>query len=190
VTISYHEAVAALTAPGQRFETVEAEGPDGKPLVTFRHAFPTLRQLFDTARTRGDREFLVYEDEHWTFDDVMAQVDALGAFLVDECGVRVGDRVAIAMRNYPEWIVSFAAVTSVGAIAVAVNAWWTADELDYALDDSAPVVVIADRERVERAVEGCVRRGIRLVGVRLGDDPAPDGVERWEDVLPLGAPLP
>jgi long-chain acyl-CoA synthetase len=190
VTISYQEAVATLTAPGQRFETLEVDGPDGRPLVTFRHAFPTLRHLFDTARDRGDRDFLVYEDEHWTFDDVMRHVDALGHLLVHEYGVRVGDRVAVAMRNYPEWIVSFAAITSVGGIAVAVNAWWTADEFDYALGDSTPSVLLADRERVERAAEACARRGVRLVGVRLGDGPVPDGVERWEDVLPLGEPLP
>jgi long-chain acyl-CoA synthetase len=189
VTISYQEAVAAVTAPGQRFETDRVE-IDGRPTTVFRHAPGSLRDVFASARTRGDRDFLVYEDERWSFDEVMRQVDALGHLLVHEYGVGVGDRVAIAMRNYPEWIVSFAAVTSVGGIAVAVNAWWTADELDYALGDSAPTVVIADRERVERALDGCHERGIRLLAVRWGDGRPPDGVDRWEDVLPLGEPLP
>src|SRR5215207_3432650 len=189
VTISYEQATAAVTAPGQRFETDRVE-IGGRGVTVFRHAPPTLREVFATDRTRGDRDFLVYEDERWSFDEVMRQVDALGHLLVHDHGVRVGDRVAIAMRNYPEWIVSFAAITSVGAIAVAVNAWWTTDELDFALGDSTPTVVIADRERVERALDGCHRRGIRLLAVRWGDDEPPAGVERWEDVLPLGEPLP
>jgi long-chain acyl-CoA synthetase len=187
--MTYQQAIEAVTAPGERFETEVIE-VDGRSLTAFRHGAPTLRQLFASARERGDRDFLVYEDEHWTFAEVMQHVDALAAYLVQDCGVRVGDRVAIAMRNYPEWVITFAAVTSVGGIAVALNAWWTADELDYALGDSEPSVVVADRERVERAADGCARRGIRLVGVRLGEGPVPDGVLRWEDVLPLGAPMP
>jgi long-chain acyl-CoA synthetase len=189
VTISYEQATAAVTAPGQRFETDRVE-IGGRGVTVFRHAPPTLREVFATARTRGGRDFLVYEDERWSFDEVMRQVDALGHLLVHDHGVRVGDRVAIAMRNYPEWIVSFAAITSVGAIAVAVNAWWTTDELDFALGDSTPTVVIADRERVERGLDSCQQRGIRLLAVRWGDDEPPAGVERWEDVLPLGEPLP
>ena len=78
----------------------------------------------------------MYEDERWSFAEVMAQVDALAALLAGRFGVRRGDRVAIAMRNYPEWIFAFAAITSIGAIAVCLNAWWTADELAYGLEDS------------------------------------------------------
>ena len=77
--------------------------------------------VFPTARSRGDETFLVYEDERWSFADTMARVDALGAALADR-GVAVGDRVAIAMRNFPEWVVAFAAITSIGAISVSMNA--------------------------------------------------------------------
>jgi long-chain acyl-CoA synthetase len=189
VTLTYQQAMAAVTAPGQRFETEEVD-VDGRPMVMFRNAPPTLRALFDPARTRGDRDFLVYEDERWSFDEVMRHVDALGHLLVHDYGVRVGDRVAIAMRNYPEWVVAFAAATSVGAIAVALNAWWTADELDYALGDASPRVLIADAERLERALDSCQRRDIPALAVRLGDSPTPAGVDRWEDVLPLGEALP
>jgi long-chain acyl-CoA synthetase len=103
--------------------------------------------------------------------------------------VRKGDRVAIGMRNYPEWITSFAAITSIGAISVSLNAWWTEDELDYALGDSAPKVLIADKERVERGLRSCQERGIAILGVRLGDA-APEGVDRLEDVLVPGATMP
>jgi acyl-CoA synthetase (AMP-forming)/AMP-acid ligase II len=113
--------------------------------------------------------YLVYEDERWTFGEVMAQVDGIASALVERYGVGKGDRVAIGMRNYPEWITSFAAITSIGAISVSLNAWWTEDELDYALGDSTPKVLIADKERVERGLRSCQERGIAILGVRLGD---------------------
>src|SRR5690606_41562517 len=105
----------------------------------------------DAARGRGDATFIVYEDERWSFAEVMEHVDAMAALLVERYAVRPGDRVAIGMRNYPEWVIAFAAVTSVGAISVSLNAWWTAEELDYALGDSGARVLGADAERAERA---------------------------------------
>src|ERR687886_400948 len=101
MALSYEAAVAQVTAPGERFETGTVD-VDGVTYTVFTNAPPTLRDVFDTARTRGDATFLVYEDERWSFDTVMAHVDALGALLVDRYGVGKGDRVAIAMRNYPE----------------------------------------------------------------------------------------
>jgi long-chain acyl-CoA synthetase len=92
------------------------------------------------------------------------------------------------MRNYPEWVVSAGAVLSVGAVLVSLNAWWTEDELDYALGDATPTVLIADIERVERTRESAARRGVRTIGVRL--DTVPEGVDRWEEVVQPGAALP
>jgi long-subunit acyl-CoA synthetase (AMP-forming) len=62
-------------------------------------------------------------------------------------GIEPGDHVAIAMRNYPEWMMAHWAVNSIGAAVVGMNAWWVADELDYALNDSKPKVLIADDRR-------------------------------------------
>src|SRR5215475_3409755 len=115
MAMTWDEAVAAVTAPGGRFEMSTAT-IEGHELPVFAHTPPSLRALFDTARA-GEGVFLVYEDERWTFPDVMARVDALAATLVDTYGVRKGDRVAISMRNYPEWIMSFVASISVGAVA-------------------------------------------------------------------------
>jgi long-chain acyl-CoA synthetase len=187
--MTYQDAVAAVTAPGERFET-ELIDVGGTKVTAFKQAPPSLKEIFATARQRGDDIFIVYEDERWTFDEVMRHVDALGSLLVDRYGVGKGDRVAIGMRNYPEWVIAFAAITSIGAVSVSLNAWWTEDELDYALEDSGASVLLADRERVERAAPSMGRLGFRTVGVRLGEATAPDGVDRWEDVLPLGAPLP
>jgi long-chain acyl-CoA synthetase len=191
MSLSYAEAIAAVTRAGERFETGTVE-IGGIPTTVFVNGPRTLRDLFAPARDRGDTTFLVYEDERWSFADVMRQVDALGALLVDGYGVRKGDRVAIGMRNYPEWVVAFAAVTSVGAISVSLNAWWTDDDLGWALDDCGASVLIADRERVERTADATARLGIQVLGVRLGDatGTALDDADRWETALPLGAPLP
>ena len=185
--MEYAEAVAAVTAPGAPFETVPIE-VDGQTVTAFKNAPRTLRDLVRSTAARGDAVFLVYEDERWTFARFHEEVAALAAALVERYGVEKGDRVAVAMRNYPEWVVSFAAVTAVGAVSVSFNAWWTEEEVDYALGDCTPRVLIADVERVERARVSCERRGIALVGVRCPDGTA--GVDPWDDVVLRGAPLP
>jgi long-chain acyl-CoA synthetase len=186
--LSYQEAATAITAPGERYEVQTIE-VGGVAMRAFTNAPPSLRELFATARDRGDATFLVYEDERWSFAEVMRHVDAMAALLVDRYGVAPGDRVAIGMRNYPEWVISFAAITSIGAVSVSLNAWWTPDELAYALDDCGATVLIADVERVERSLGACRRLGCRTLAVRAPGD-LPPGVDRWEDLRPLGASMP
>jgi steroid-24-oyl-CoA synthetase len=186
--MTWDEAVAAVTGPGGLFEIVEQE-VQGRKQRVFKNAPASLRALFAASRARGDATFLVYEDERWSFGDVMAKVDALGAALVERYGVRPGERVAIAMRNYPEWVVSFAAITSIGAISVSLNAWWTTEEFDYALADSGSRVVIADRERLARIQPLLGKLGLRAVAVRT-EGALPAGADRFEDVLVPGAALP
>jgi len=185
--MSWAEAVEKITGPGAPFEIVEADVA-GRRVRVFKNGPPSLRALFDGARARGDAPFLVYEDERWSFADTMACVDALGAALALR-GVRPGDRVAIAMRNTPEWVVSFAAITSIGAISVSLNAWWTTEELDYALRDSGSSVVIADGERVARISPLLDALPLRVLAVRV-PHALPAGVERWEDAVVPGAELP
>ena len=186
--MTWDEAVAAVTGPGGPFEVVEAELA-GERLRVFKNTPPSLRALFGAARARGEATFLVFEDERWSFAQVMAKADALGAALVERYGIRSGDRVAIAMRNYPEWVVAFAAITSVGAVSVSMNAWWTTDEMDYALRDSGSRVVIADRERLARIAPLLGRQDFRVVAVR-SEGPLPAGADAWSEVVADGAPLP
>ena len=128
--VNWDEAVTELTAPGAPFELTE-QIVVGTPTKVFAATPNSLRELFGTARMRGDEPYLVYEDETWTYADLLEQIDGFAHALVHTYRVQPGDRVAIAMRNYPEWIAAFAAAVSVGAIAVALNAWWVTDELDY-----------------------------------------------------------
>ncbi len=187
---TWEEAVAAVTGPGARFEMADVDVM-GTTQTVIATGPPTLRHLFALWPDRGDDLFLVYEDERRSFAEVADEVAALGAALVGRYGIRPGDRVAIAMRNLPEWVISFAAITSIGAVSVSLNGWWTTDELDFGLDDSGTTVLIADPERVERTRAACQRLGIATIGVRLPDDAAvTDRVDRWDDVVVLGAELP
>lgn len=187
--LSLCDAIAQVTVPGELFEvTTRTRGAVTERVFT--HSPSTLRDIFDGAR--GSTEtFLVYEGEEWSFADVMVAVDEFADALVSHFGVGRGDRVAIAMRNLPEWIVAFAATVSVGAIAVSLNAWWTSSELAFAVDDADPRVVVADGERVVRLLETCRARGTPIVIVR-GDDTAraPDGAHHWIDVVVKGSAMP
>jgi long-chain acyl-CoA synthetase len=192
--MNFDEAAAVVTAPDAPF-VIDEITVRGAPTRVFRNCPPTLREVYAPNRSR-EGVFLVYEEERWTFGESMAAIDALASVLVDEFGVAKGDRVAIGMRNYPEWVLSFAAITSIGAISVSLNAWWTTEEMDYALGDCGAKVLIADRERVERAAASCARLEIATLAVRLGEaNPATEGrLVRWEDVVPqaiaAGATMP
>ena len=141
------EALAQLTAPGQPCELVEVE-MFGRRCRAFMGAPPTLRDLY--AATRSDKPFFVYEDERYSFEDIWRQSCRLARALTDQFGVRKGDRVAISLRNYPEWVVAFNAATSIGAIAVALNALWQPSEMEFAVGDCGPKVLVADQERLDR----------------------------------------
>ena len=185
---NWDQSIATLTGPGAPFEIVEKE-VDGRTMRVFANTPASLRERFEMTRLHGDKPFLVYEDETWNFADTMSRVDEIADALVNRYGIEKGDRVAIAMRNYPEWIFSFAAIVSVGGIAVCMNSWWKADEMAYGLEDSGTKLLIADVERVRTAEPSLSRLGIRSVVVRH-DGELPDGVDRMDEILKSGATMP
>ncbi|MCB1031217.1 MAG: acyl--CoA ligase, partial [Acidimicrobiales bacterium] len=167
MTLSYQEAVDQITGPNGQYETHEIN-VDGIDYTAFKGAPPTIKVLFDLTRLWGDTEYLVYENERYTFNEMYARADAIAAALSQRYGVVKGDRVAIAMRNYPEWIMTYIGALSIGAVVVSMNAWWTSEEMAYGLEDSGAKVLVADSERVERSHQYCNDNGISTVGVRLG----------------------
>ncbi len=184
--MTFEDACAAVCAPGTMFEITETDVL-GVATKVFAGTPPNIRALFALARARTD-DFIVFEDERWTMPEVLDLAGRIGRALVDQLGVTKGDRVAIAMRNYPEWIAAFAAITSIGAIAVPLNAWWVADELAFALDDSGASVVFADDERLARlsaAPEGAI--AARIVTVRTDRH---EGAVRLDDLLVAGTTMP
>ena len=171
------EAIAALTDTGEPYELV-LETVRGRPLKVFRNAPSTLRDLY--VANLSDKTFIVYEDERLTFEDAWREAGRIGHLLVSTYGVRKGDRVAISTRNYPEWILAFMAATSIGAIAVAMNALWQPDEMEYGLRDCGAKVLFADQERLERLASCSRDLDVAVVAVRPSSGPG-----RGEDLKTL-----
>ncbi len=145
---SMAETIAMLAAPGSAYEMTEVE-VRGQRLRAWTNGPATLRDVFMAGRAHGAKTFLVHEGERADFEAFGRATLALAAELRAR-GIRKGDRVAIAMRNLPEFPVAFFASAIIGAIATPLNAWWTGPELEYALIDSGAKVAIVDPERLER----------------------------------------
>ena len=146
---SVAEVDAELTGPGQLFEMEEID-IRGIPTRVWKSAPASLRTVLDLSLGHADADFLVYEDERTTFGEHYRIAATLAHRLRDRFGVQRGDRVAIAMRNLPEWVMAFWATALVGAVVVPLNAWWTGEELEYALADSGSVAAFVDVERAGR----------------------------------------
>ena len=176
-----------LTGPGGLFEIAEADIL-GNRIRVFRNAPPSVREVWLSTTQFADRTYLVYGDERLTYAQSHTQANAVAAWLFAQ-GVKPGDRVAISMRNYPEWMLIYWACVSVGIAVVGMNAWWTAEEMAYGLSDAAPKVLFLDAERLARTQEKPdMVAGIKLVGVRIPD--APSDLILWADVVAHGGALP
>jgi long-chain acyl-CoA synthetase len=157
-------ALDALFAPGAPFE-IASEQVLGEAIPVFRQRPRSLRALLEGSARFGDAEYLVFGERRLSFRQHLADVGSVARALSDRFGVGKGDRVAILAANCPEWIVGFWAAVSLGAVVVGMNGWWTADEIGYALEDSAPKVLIADRKRLDR-----VRGALALPVIEIESD--------------------
>lgn len=176
------EVEAALTGPGGRFE-METVTIHGVPTRTWKHAPPSLAWLAQASRAHGDRVFTIYEEERVTYDANFRAVATLANKLRD-MGIGKGDRVGLAMRNLPEWPVIFFAVVSIGAIVVPLNAWWTAGELEYGIDDSGARLLFVDDERYQRLkAHGAAVPALERMIVSRASTALDDGAARLEDLI-------
>lgn len=183
------EVTAQLTGEGAPFEIANVD-VKGLRLRAYKNAPSDMRQVWLGTAGHGDATYLVYESERMSFADAHRQVAAVARTLVDRFGVGPGDRVAVAMRNYPEWVLAYWAVISTGASVVGMNAWWTAPEMAYALNDAKPKLLIADRERLERLAQAKTEVGeIPTVAVRTEPGEFPDATP-WAELLEGGGTLP
>ena len=148
---------AQLLAPGAPFELAEEEVL-GERVLVFANRARSLRDVLLRGREFTDAEYMVFRDgdreRRYTFGDHEKLVASAATALRDRFGVGPGDRVAILAANCPEWIISFWATVSLGAICVGLNGWWTEDEIRYAVGHSKPKLVIADRKRAARITGG------------------------------------
>lgn len=166
--LSFQDAAAAVTAENPIFETTEID-IRGVTYKAFANTPQTIRDLLQQSRTAqgdGAADYLVFGDERWTYDEFCNDIKRLSAVLSDRFGVGKGDRVGIAMRNCPELLLVFMATVSLGGIAVFLNAWWTTEELDYAVQDADVRLIFADAKRLERLRPLAADRKLQLIGVR------------------------
>lgn len=173
--------------PGSLFEvgTVNVRGQD---LLGYVNAPGSMRDLWAMASGYGDAEYLVYQDERWTYAQAAADIAAFANWLQSQ-GIGVGDRVAIAMRNYPEWMLAHWAINSIGAVVVGMNAWWVADEMAYALNDSQPKLLIADDRRLASFAAIAEQfPTMQVVSVREPNSPVP--ATPWSETLSAGGTMP
>jgi acyl-CoA synthetase (AMP-forming)/AMP-acid ligase II len=157
MSTSIPDAVARVEA-----QLLAADGPFateealvlGQQLRVFRRRLPSLRAIVEGTRARGDAEAMLFTDgtheRRFSFAEHARLVASVAAALRDRHGVRPGDRVAILAANCPQWIVTFWATVSLGAIAVGLNAWWAGDELAFGLADAAPRLLLVDAKRQAR----------------------------------------
>ena len=144
-----HQVRAQLLSPGAPFE-LEMVEHQGQQVPAYKKAPTDLPALINAGRAHGEREFMVYGTDRWTFDRFFAAVDAMAGRLQQEHGLQPGERVAIALRNRPEWAVAFAAVALVGAIPAPLNSFGLGEELSASLHDLQPRWLVCDQDRLER----------------------------------------
>ena len=178
---SLAECEAILCAPGAKFE-YETIPIRGVPTRVWKNAPENLAALARVGRSHGDATFLIYEDERVSYDAWFRAVAAFGRHL-QSLGVTKGDRVALAMRNLPEWPVVFFAAVTIGAICVPLNAWWTGPELAYGLAHSGAKVLVCDGERLDRIAPHRAELADLAQVIVSRRDPVPAGVTALESVI-------
>ena len=160
-----------LTAPGEMFTIGEAEVLGHKKKV-WANAPASLRDVWLNTAEFSERDYLVYNDERWTYKQAHDEIASIANWMVSN-GIKQHDRVAIAMRNYPEWMMCYWAIVSIGAVAVGINAWWVPEELEYGFKDSKPKLLLCDSERLNNFAE--IRHNFSdmlVVGVRVDNLPS------------------
>ena len=181
----YAEIIAAIndvTSPEGPFPVREVRiGGDARRV--FGGVPDSLRDYYEATAGHGNMELLVDRDRRLTFAEVFRLSSGLGAILADDHGVKKGDRVAIAMRNSPEWCISFMAITSIGAVAVPLNSWWQGKELEFGLRESEAALVIIDDARYRRLASWLPESGLTVIGMDLEGRGLPAGIDRLEDRL-------
>ena len=152
--------------------------------ICFKGGPRSMREFCDTYFPKhASKEFLVFQDERYTFEQVHKLMTSLSTVLLNTYNVKPGDRVAVSMRNFPEWCISFLAVTCLGAIVTPLNSWWTTEELLYGLQDSGSKVIICDDERMRRVLPVMDKLTLEVLLVRAKHAHAK--VKHWDELVSL-----
>ncbi|MFC7536430.1 class I adenylate-forming enzyme family protein [Sphingomonas sp. GCM10030256] len=148
----YDAVLAAVTGPGGRI-VIEHDAQGRAFVGNFPGTMPLFFKTFGMLYSHV--EAVVAGEERLTFADLDRVSDELARALVAHRGIVKGDRIGIAMRNCPAWIVSYMAVLKAGGVATLLNGWWQAAELNHALELTEPKLILADGARVQRIQAAC-----------------------------------
>lgn len=170
-----------LTSPGAPFALEQVQLPNGQQVAAYRNAFQTLPDLLNAGRAHGSAEFMVYGQDRWTFDRLFASADALASRWQKDWGVQAGMRVAIAMRNRPEWVVAFVAAGLLGAVVVPINSFGLTQELVANLQDTSPTWLVCDAERFAR-----VQSQLPVLGIQCLVVDGEGGAAEWGAMIAEG----
>ena len=122
----------------------------GNEYFVFKEAPNNLREYYQLGLLHGDWTHIVYQEERFQFNDTLRITSQLANTLQTKFNIQKGDRVAFSMRNYPEWMFCYMAITSIGGVVVPLNSWWKGDEIEYGLTNSEAKLFIGDEERLDR----------------------------------------
>jgi long-chain acyl-CoA synthetase len=187
----YQAAWDELTGPEGPFAWSVQE-VRGVPTRVYDQAPPNMALVWAASIAYAENEYLIYGEERMTYGQAHTQVDALASYLTS-VGVGHGDRVALSMRNYPEWALAYWATLKIGAAVVGMNAWWTGAEMEFGLADSTPKALIVDEERLKRVepeLEGLRKNSsLHVIGVRVQGELPEDSIH-WEDAIEKASELP
>lgn len=189
--MTFEQAVQHVEENDPMFQTTSVT-VRGITYKTFRNCPRNLPEVMRSNRAKhgnGSADYLVYRDERWNYDEFCSDVNKMSHILRDRFGLSAGSRVAIAMRNYPEFLIMMLAISSIGGVTVFLNAWWTTEEFEYALQDSEVGFVVADGPRLERLQPLVAPLSLTTIGVRDGEALASHAYSELRDSIAPDAML-
>ena len=147
-------AIASQSVEGGPMPLGSYTLPCGVDVPIIASAPPTLIGYFaHFCAQHGDAEFIVDGEERLSFRAVFAAATEVAHALVSVHGVKKGDRVGIAMRNAPSWVVLYMGTIMAGGVATLLNGWWQGGELCAGISDVGCTLAFADPPRAKRLEE-------------------------------------
>ncbi len=144
----FDEILSEKIAPGELFETKLVTNEKGVTFTEYANFPDNIRNFFDFGLLHAEKDWLVYENERYTFQDAYKKGAQVANALL-AAGIKKGDRVAICMQNNPEFIFSYMGVVGMGAVCVPLNSWWVPEEVKYGLDHSDAKLIFGDKKRLQ-----------------------------------------
>ena len=131
---------------------VREQSRDGYRVRVFRENHGYLGEVFECLHTFSEREFLVHKGVRLTYAECRDRAARLARHLQEAHNTQPGDRIGLALPNSPEWLLSFIAITALGAVPALVNARASPGELAHCLSSTQCRLCIHARAELPREI--------------------------------------